>query len=584
MRTERYVVMIMLFGLFTFSFAYALVDKTQNWLPLQQIAINSESDVSIDENRNGIVDNAEKLGGYNANDFLKINGGTLKGVLFLYYGVGKIVDLDNPSYYIDPSYKSNFKKLCLNGECISSWSDILPQNTNSLDEDAVRSIVEEQISLMENLLNVNSSYYAYNLIGINKEDLLNLINLKNYCINGICSLGIDAVSLNGHMIGSNISDIPIIDPSITYDNLKVGYASFSSYANDTFYVNGIKAKDVISTLDRVNESLTYAILDINDLKSSNTLLWDKIQAILSELDDKESIVLEGLTPYVKNEIEDYLKEKGFIQVSMCESNENNVLLLRRDSSGNLIVECKYFDDMVRDKIVEKLKNKKCYNGIMKGFNENADISCETYSNLLHRLKDNGVVVVKTSCSDGDVLVYDVNSNEFECVSKKEIIDKGINCGSDGVVVKTSDGYECYSYAGLSSRLISHGNLIEKLKMEGMASKDWVEYNFIRKPSCSDGEVLVYKDGKFECKEIAISKQVELTDNRIISPYRIEDEAVNTLQCPPGYVMTGVKIEFEDVVDEAKMDWGDLDVKKIPAIINLQIICKQLNVDVGLSTH
>ena len=577
-RKYKYLAVIFFIGMIAFSItSYALVDKSQQWLPLSQIAVNWNSDTSVDENYNGIIDNAEKLNGYTDKDFIKTTGGTLKGALLLYYGIGKIIDLDNPQYYIDPSSKSNFKYLCLRGNCIKAWNDI----SSGVDEEYLRNLIVDQIHLIEKSLNVNSSMYAKNIEGINMQSLKEVLKLKDFCINGLCEKGINANSLMGHEIGSNISDIPVIDPSLIYENLKVGYAVLSSYANNTYYVGNMKAEDLVNSLSQTNSSINDLIIDVDSLKSSNRTLWTKIKEIEEELNNKDEIVLDALQDTsVKDALKNYLQNIGFLRVSSCQSNMENMIIITKGSDGKLIIRCKDTTTYISQKVKEHLKNKKCPNGVMIGFNDRGEKVCDSYTSMASKIITNGGLIDKlsqegfvkvTSCNNNQVLIYE--NNRFQCIPKREIINDMFSCSS-GVLVKTSSGYLCKSYYSLADSLIGNGGLIDKLEDHGVATKQWAENKFIEKPRCSNNEVLAYENGEYKCKELEPVVEIGLDDPRTWTGhiYTSEttiggsDDEKYQFTCPEGYIMAGINVRYEDVND----NFG-----KSSVINEISLVCKRL---------
>ncbi len=522
---------IAIFTLVIASLSYALVDKTQNWLPLQQIAINSESNISVDENNNGIVDNAEKLGGLDKNSFLQTQGGTLRGILFLYYGVGKIVDLDNPSYYIDPSYYSNFNRLCIKGVCINSWNDI---QTN-IDENYIRSIARDEIYLQQS--NITAGY-AENLVGINKNDLLEVSKLRSFCLNRNCSLGMDAVSVNGYKVGSNISNIPIIDPTILYDNLKVGYSSFSSLSNNTYRLGGVDAETILNDIEMLKTKYTIIEENLTVIENNVSEIYNTLRNIFSYIGDNASIVLNGLKDSeVQNYLFNLLDEEGYLKINNCFYNEG-IVLITQDESGSFTVVCKRFKDSVKEQVMSIFKNKLCSGdkeGVVIGFNrEGDDVECISYSSLANKMMSNIVTSLESQgFLKGDTLAFNTAfQNEI-----KSVID---------------------NYLG------------------SYLTRNTGDNRYLKKNYCSnDKEILVYNSNnrKFECKRLELRFSYSFENTKETYPEGGDDNEIKAIRCDEKYgneyVMVGVSVQYEDVND----GWGDTAV-----IHKIGIICKKLDID------
>ncbi len=526
-----FFISIVMFSLVIASLSYALVDKTQSWLPLQQIAINSESNISVDENNNGIIDNSEKLGGLGKNSFLQTQGGTLRGILFLYYGIGKIVDLDNPSYYIDPSYYSNFNRLCIKGVCINSWNDI---QTN-IDESYIRAIARDEIYLQQS--NITAGY-AENLIGINKNDLLNVLKLKSFCLGGDCNLGMDAISVNGYKVGTNISNIPIIDPTVLYDNLKVGYSSFSSLSNNTYHLGGVDAETILDDITMLKNRYTIIEENITVIESDVSNIYNTLRNIFSYIGDNASIVLNGLKDSkVQNYLFSLLDEEGYLKINNCFYNEG-IVLITQDESGSFTIVCKRFKDSVKEQVMSIFKNKLCSGdkeGVVVGFNSEGDnVECISYSSLVNKMMSNIVTSLEAQgFLKGDTLAF---NTAFQNEIKSAIDD----------------------YLG-SYLTINAG-----------------DNRYLRKNYCSnDKEILVYNSNnrKFECKMLGLSFSYSFENIQGTDPQGGNDNEIKTLRCDEKYgneyVMVGIKVQYEDVDD----DWDDT-----PVIHKIGIICKKLNIE------
>ena len=380
--------LLVVYVFYSFDMGFAVVDKSSQWLPVQQIAISPSSTTSIDNNMNGMVDNCEKLNGYSSSDFIKSSGGVLKGPLFLYYGTGRIVDLDNPSYFIDPSWEINVNSLCIKGKCISNMDDFVKQGSNAtlsnllsssisstqlcLSGSCISSWKEVNISLDEkafvkqmgnatlnnisslqlnsnllclndkcissweevNTTNINVSLEDINnnglidlvdksnvsndslsLVGVKKEDIINSINvvhqINTSCISGDCSK-INASLLQGYGVANNgdaNQGIVVINPSITYTKLKVGFASYSLHSNSTDYIGSLSS-------DEINKRINYRCpngefvnsIEDNRVVCSSPSLPQNYNTLVSQ-DEMKNYVSE----YVENRI-NKLKQNWYTQL------------------------------------------------------------------------------------------------------------------------------------------------------------------------------------------------------------------------------------------------------------------------------
>lgn len=528
----RLVLSIVVFAIIL-SITYGAVNTNSDWLPVQQIAKSYDNINSIDENYNGIVDVAESLNGFTDKDFIKTNGGILKGTIYLYYGLGKIVDMDNLNYYVDPSSSSKFYSLCLGDGCIKRWADI-------------SSIVSQN--------NVNIS------------------PLTQWCVEGDCNNGIDAMSLEGHRIGSGEGDIPVISPVIYY-NLKVGYAEVASKIGN-LTDNNIQpllnskcpANHSVVGFDKgviICEPINQPI-DINseDLAILNTSLTsyinDKIQNIESEI--------LAVNNTLSNKDDDLLKEINYIRLSI--NNLSNIYVQKIDLDRLEIALKTYTDNKIS---ALKLSNKVCSNGVIKGFDGSQNLQCISYSLLASNIKPS-------------LDSYFVNQEDFKKVenSLKSYIDTKISSilsnkrcyGGVLLGFDSSNKPICKSYNDLSSAisLYMKEDLQLSLDLRYVKQTDinTILSSYLQKssiPRCNNGEVLTNKQGILQC--IKIPKPI-ITLNDVEHTYDTEydEEGTFTLKCPSGYVMTGIKIKREE---EKGWTGGEKFVRKI------DVICRKFTI-------
>ncbi len=542
---KKIIKILVLFMTLTYA-TYASVNPNNDWLPVQQIAKSYENLKSIDDNYNGIVDIAESLNGFTDKDFLKVQGGILKGSLYLYYGLGKIVDMDNLNYFVDPSSSSRFYSLCLGDGCIKKWSEL-----------------DNYISSSNNDLSL----------------------LTQWCVAGDCSNGLNAIKLEGHEIGNQEGNIPVISSSVTYRNLKVGYAEVSSK------IGNLTEKDIQPLLnERCPDNQTIIGFDYGKVICAPLNLTN--YAINTEVEE----INFSLTKYLNKKIELINNNISYLNITLSEKDKRlteEISFLRSDVNdlSNTFAkkeEIKALESSLNlqnnkiknldEKISKLLINKNCETGILKGFDASQNPQCIAYSYLSSLLmpsfenyfaNKNELTNIKNSLNIHKNKIINIESKISSLIANKKC-NTGVLTGFDSFNKPI-----CKNYDSLSSALSFYmkEDLQPSLDLRYVKQTDLnvILSNYLKKsevPRCNNGEFLSNKYGTLQCLQVP-KPLIKLENTYYTYDYYSDKEGTFTLECPTGYVMTGIKIKREE---EEGLSGGEKFVRKI------DLICRKINVD------
>ena len=456
--------------------SYASVNPNNDWLPVQQIAKSYNDLKSIDDNYNGIVDIAESLNGFTDKDFLKVQGGILKGNLYLYYGLGKIVDMDNLNYFVDPSSSSRFYSLCLGDGCIKKWSEL-----------------NNYVSSTNNDLSL----------------------LTQWCIAGDCNNGLNAMSLEGHQIGNEEGNIPIISSSMTYKNLKVGYAEVSSK------IGNLTEKDIQPLLnEHCPDNQTVIGFDYGKVICAPS---NPVNYITNAEIEKINI---SLTKYINKKAELINNNISSLNITLSEKDKrltDEIALLRSTINGlnNIFAKKEEINALesslniqnskiknLDEKISQILLNKKCETGVLKGFDASQNPQCITYSSLASLLKPSFEnYFAKKDELNNIKKLYENKITNIESKISSLVTNKKCNSG----VLIGFDSFNkpvCKNYNSLSSALSFYmkEDLQPSMDLRYVKQTDLnvILSNYLKKseiPQCHTGEFLSNKYGTLQCLQV-----------------------------------------------------------------------------------
>ncbi|NPA38185.1 MAG: hypothetical protein GXN99_00110 [Candidatus Nanohaloarchaeota archaeon] len=550
---------------------YGLVNKNEDWLPLQQIAILPNSDISIDENYNGIVDNAEALGGRSASEYLLNKGGTLKGYLYLYYGIGKIIDMDNLNYYIDPSSTSRFNILCVNDKCIKSFDELIPPENTELEE--------------------------------------KIATLEQWCIDSNCSKGINAQQLQNHVVGYGEGNILIINSSHIYYSLTVGKSINAQYlaGKDPSYFQPLlnekcESGSVVGFENGTivcNQSYqpSFSVEEIYEAMNNTafTLIHQLNISLQAQIKEVEKILHQQIINNITqlslkydsqiNEIKtNFVKKDDLLQYPTKNEVNNQI--------SNVLSAITSLQNSISSQIDERIKNKfsnaGCNTGLMKGFDSNTNIVCKSYRDIafeidnylnyatdeeLNQLKQQILANTNTINDLRNYLVQYID-NTLSTEVKAQLANKrcynGVSKGFD-----YNGNLECVDYSTLSSSLVTYldDSLTTIYDTRYVLASDLSsilnDHNYLSKnelPVCGDKQYLTVKNGILQCQSLP-SYSITLGSSDTISDDTYYAEGTFTLECKSGYVMTGIKINRDEE--------GGLGGKTF--IREVEPVCKEISI-------